>query len=169
MGNVLDTIKGRSGRPRSVRTENNTETVRQSLEQSPRKSTRRLSQETDLSRSSVTRIINQDLEVLPYKMQILQLKTDANKAERLAFGQTISQRIEDHPDFLDFIFFSDEANFHLSVHVNKRNMRFWANAQPHETDSSPVDHPWPAHSPDLSPLDYFLWRYLKGGVYANNP
>lgn len=208
------------------------------------------------------RIIHQDLQLFPYKIQILQLQTDANKAERLAFGQTISQRIEDHPDFLDVIFFSDEANFHLSGHVNKQNMRFWANAQPHEhqyrplsvekvtvwcalgrngiigpywfedADGRPVtvnteryielmkrkfipalrrkrgvdmdtviyqqdgatphcsnasieyllryfpgdrlisrrtDHPWPAHSPDLSPLDYFLWGYLKDRVYANNP
>jgi len=39
------------------------------------------------------------------KIQILQLQTDSNKAERRVFGQTISQRIEDYPDFLDFIFF----------------------------------------------------------------
>jgi len=33
--------------------------------------------------------------------------------------QNISQRIEDYPGFLDLIFFGDEANFHLSGHVNK--------------------------------------------------
>lgn len=33
---------------------------------------------------------------------------------------------------LDLTFFSDEANCHLSVHVNKENMQFWAEAQPHE-------------------------------------
>ena len=32
-----------------------------------------------------------------------------------------------------------------------------------------TDHPWPAHSPDLSRLDYFLWEYLKDRVYDNNP
>jgi len=42
-----------------------------------------------------------------YKIQILQLQTDANKVERRAFGQTISKRIENHPDFLDLIFFSN--------------------------------------------------------------
>ncbi|KYN15063.1 hypothetical protein ALC57_12726 [Trachymyrmex cornetzi] len=25
---------------------------------------------------------------------------------------------------------------------------------------------WPARSPDLTPLDYFLWGYLKSKVYA---
>lgn len=28
---------------------------------------------------------------------------------------------------------------------------------------------WPPRSPDLSPLDFFLWGYLKGKVYCNNP
>ena len=28
---------------------------------------------------------------------------------------------------------------------------------------------WPSHSPDLSPPDFFLWGYLKGKIYANNP
>jgi len=49
-------------------------TVRQCLDQSPTKSTRRLSQEIDL-RSSVMRIMHQDLHLLPYKIQILQLQS----------------------------------------------------------------------------------------------
>ncbi|CAK1591478.1 unnamed protein product [Parnassius mnemosyne] len=28
---------------------------------------------------------------------------------------------------------------------------------------------WPPRSPDLSPLDYFLWGYLKGKVYDDHP
>lgn len=31
-----------------------------------------------------------------------------------------------------------------------------------------MDYPWPAHSPDLSPLDYFLSGYFKDRVYVNN-
>ncbi|XP_025422960.1 uncharacterized protein LOC112692505 [Sipha flava] len=29
--------------------------------------------------------------------------------------------------------------------------------------------PWPARSPDLTPLDFFLWEYLKTVVYADSP
>ncbi|KMQ83534.1 hypothetical protein RF55_19752 [Lasius niger] len=29
-------------------------------------------------------------------------------------------------------------------------------------------HPWPARSPDLNPIDFFLWGYLKSLVY-NTP
>lgn len=28
---------------------------------------------------------------------------------------------------------------------------------------------WPARSPDLNPLDFFLWGHLKGTVYKNRP
>ncbi|EFN65149.1 hypothetical protein EAG_00038, partial [Camponotus floridanus] len=28
---------------------------------------------------------------------------------------------------------------------------------------------WPPRSPDLSPLDFFLWGYLKSKVYKTNP
>ena len=30
-------------------------------------------------------------------------------------------------------------------------------------------HPWPPHSPDLTPLDFFLWGYLKSRVYQSSP
>ena len=29
--------------------------------------------------------------------------------------------------------------------------------------------PWPARSPDLSPLDFFLWGYVKDVVFSSNP
>lgn len=31
------------------------------------------------------------------------------------------------------------------------------------------DTDWPPRSCDLTPLDFFLWGYVKGKVYANNP
>ena len=32
-----------------------------------------------------------------------------------------------------------------------------------------TDFPWPPHSPDLTPLDYWLWGDLKGKVYDPKP
>ena len=56
--------------------------------------------ETGVSRTSVRRIMRTDLQLFPYKIQILQAQTPANKAERLNFCQNISQRIENQPDLL---------------------------------------------------------------------
>ena len=32
-----------------------------------------------------------------------------------------------------------------------------------------ASHIWAPHSPDLSPLDFFLWGYAKDNVYKNKP
>ena len=28
---------------------------------------------------------------------------------------------------------------------------------------------WPARSPDLTPCDFFLWRFIKSKVYGTSP
>lgn len=35
--------------------------------------------------------------------------------------------------------------------------------------SQKTEIPWPAHSPDLTPLDFYLWGFMKTQVYAMNP
>ena len=67
----------------------------------PRKSTFRLSQETGVSRTSVLRILHDEIKLFPYNIQILQRQTDENKAERETFCEDISQRIENNPGLLD--------------------------------------------------------------------
>ena len=32
-----------------------------------------------------------------------------------------------------------------------------------------MEFPWPARSPDLSPLDYFLWGYVKENIFKGQP
>ena len=66
------------------------------------------------------RIMQHDFHLFLYKIKILQFQTDSNKAERHAFGPTISQRIKDHPGFSNVFVFSGEANLHLSGNVDKQ-------------------------------------------------
>ena len=113
-GSVRNDNKGHGGRYVAVRTRATVQAVRKHLEQSPRKSTRRLSQEVGISRTTVQRIIHNDLKLFPNKVQILQKQTDVNKEERSEFCQTISERIENNPDDLGLILFSDKAHFHLT-------------------------------------------------------
>ena len=67
----------------------------------PQKINTPLSQETGILRTSVLRILHDDLRLFPYKIQILQRQTDQNKAERETFCKDISQRIENGPGLLD--------------------------------------------------------------------
>ncbi|GFU11058.1 putative LOC100569746 [Trichonephila clavipes] len=73
------------------------------------------------------------------------------------------------PDFHKRILFSDEAHFWLNGYVNKQNCRIWSEANPQVVISrfGPVN--WPPRSCDLTPLDYFLWGYVKSLVYADKP
>ena len=65
--------------------------------------------------------------------------------------------VDIHPDIC---FQQDGATTHTSLHAMDwlRN-RFGNNIISHR-----FDFQWPARSSDLSPLDYFLWGYVKQGV-----
>ena len=51
--------------------------------------------------TSILRILHDDLELFPYKIQILQRQTDQNKGEQETFCGNISQRTENDPGLLD--------------------------------------------------------------------
>ncbi|GFX98754.1 uncharacterized protein TNCV_1503311 [Trichonephila clavipes] len=99
------------------------------------------------------------------------------------------------PDFHKRILFSDETHFWLNGYVNKQNCRIWSEPNPQVFVKTPL-HPekltvwcalwaggilfqkrcrpqrpvnWPPRSCDLTPLDYFLWGYVKSLVYADKP
>ena len=57
--------------------------------------------ENQHSRTSVLRILHDDLKLFPYKIQILKRQTDQNKAKRETFYEGMSQRIENDPGLLD--------------------------------------------------------------------
>ncbi|GFY27400.1 hypothetical protein TNCV_2070201 [Trichonephila clavipes] len=80
-------------------------------------------------------------------------------------------------DFHKRILFSDEAHFWLNGYVNKQNCRIWSEANPQVYVETPL-HPekltvwcalWTDLVIDLTPLDYFLWGYVKSSVYADKP
>ena len=99
-GSVADAHKGLDRLSFSIIPEN-IHNLRKRHEDFPRKSTHLLSQETGISRTSVLRILHDDLKLFPYKIQILQRQTDQNKAERETFCEDISQRIDNNPGLLD--------------------------------------------------------------------
>ena len=99
-GSVADAHKDRD-RPSLGIIPENIQNLLERHEDFPRKSTHHLSQETGILRTSVLRILHDDLKVFPYKIQNLQRQTDQNKAERETFCKDISQRIENGPGLLD--------------------------------------------------------------------
>ena len=103
--------KSTSGRKLTARSPENVDAVRDSVWRSPKKSLRRRSQELGLSHSSVHRILKNGLHLYPYRIQIKQTLTRNDMAKRVEMCQWFESKIEENPDFLQNVWFSDETHF----------------------------------------------------------
>ena len=124
--------KGRSGRHKAARTPENIDAVRHSVTQSPKKSSRRRSQELGLSRSSIRRILKLDLKLFPYHIQVKHKLTAEDQRARVRMCDWFNAKMEEDEEWIDNVWFSDEAHFHLDGHVNSKNCVFWGSRPPDE-------------------------------------
>ena len=144
----------KTGRPRSVRTQENIAVVRDNVTVSPRKSVRRRAQQLNLSPSSLHDILSKDLKMHAYKIQLTQELKPADHGKRHRFAQWVLARQVENENFTKRIIFSDEAHFHLSGYVNKQNCRIWGNENPRVT----VEH-------EMHPQRTTVWcGFWAGGV-----
>ncbi len=129
-GSVHDNKRGKVGPKWSAHTPETVERARQILKESPAKSVRRIAQKACVLKSSLHRIVKEELHLYPYKIQMLHTLTLFSKQRRLAFAVNFRAYLADHPSALPHIWFSDEAHFWLSGHVNKQNCRIWSEENP---------------------------------------
>ena len=130
--------KSTSGRKLTARPPESVDAVRNRVVRNPKKSLRKRSQELSLSRSSVHRILKNDLQLYPYRIQIKQTLTQNDMAKRVEMCQWFESKIEENPDFLQNVWFSDEAHFSLSGHVNSKKSVFWGSQAPDEVLQRPL-------------------------------
>ena len=248
-GSVANNNKGNSGRPRTGRSELNIAVVQESFINNEHNSIHRCSLATGISSSTVRRILRFDLAMKPYHIQVAQALTDDQKQKRAQCCRIFVEMANIQTGIINQFAFSDEATFHTSGHVNRRNTVFWGTENPrvvfeHERsspkvnvwccvtsrgvigpyffndptvnsenylemlesygmdeiplnirhtgyfqqDGAPAHYSnivrdfldrnfpnrwigrrgpleWPAHSPDLTPCDFWLWGMLKDEVY----
>ena len=91
--------KWTSGRKLTARSPENVDAVRDSVGRSPKKSLWRCSQELGLSRSSAHRILKNDLQLYPYRIQIKQTLTQNDMAKRVEMCQWFESKIEKNQIF----------------------------------------------------------------------
>lgn len=121
-----------SGRPRTARTDDNIEAVAElilSQEDKPQthKSGRQIKRLTGIPKSSVFRIIHEELKLKCIKKCRAQELTAANRASRLVHAQELLNRFS--VDMVDFIFFSDEKIFTVATPKNPQNDRLYVPLQ----------------------------------------
>ncbi|KAF2345963.1 Protein of unknown function DUF4817 [Trinorchestia longiramus] len=110
----LNLNKGRPGRKRTGRSEENVRIVQGALTENPQISARKSG--LDVTKSIFNRIITWDLKWHPYKMHARNEFLDNDLPRRLNFAQWFLQR---NVRFVDDIVVGEEAAFHLNgkVHV----------------------------------------------------
>ena len=118
--------------------------LQQIFNEQPRTSIRVASQQVPVSVGTVHKIIRKQLKFYPYKIQMVHALKEADYQKRQQFALTFLRRIEENPEYLNTIFFSDEATFHIFGRVHRHNVRIWGEENPHvsrehERDSSKVN------------------------------
>lgn len=88
------------------------------------RSTRQIAREIGISKSSVLRIIHNDLRLTCFKWRRAQLLTAANKLARFTRSKQLLRRYPEH--MVGFIWFTDEKLFTVMSPVNTQNDRVYA-------------------------------------------
>ena len=127
-GSVED--EPRSGRPRSVSTDENKERVRGAFEESPATSLRRASLDLNLSKSSLQRMMK-ELGLKPHRPQLLHALNEDDPDRRCEFADIFLKLVAKDSSFPDRIVWTDEATFKLNRHVNRHNCVYYATENPH--------------------------------------
>jgi len=115
---------------KTVVTEENIKKVKSTLESGSGKSVRDIELKTNIGRESVRFILNEELKLFPYKVQIMQKIPENSIKKRLDFCTKMIQKLQLDPNLLNNIWFSDESHFYLDGHCNKQNMRIWGSEKP---------------------------------------
>ena len=129
-----------SGRPKK-RTAELIESVRESLQQSPKRSVRKRSPSLGMSRETCKRVLVNDIRAYPYRIQTLQTLTVSDKKQRKAVAVKILDKIEETQSFLNLLWTSDEAHFHLDGKANSKTNVFWGSSRPSEVVTKPLHSP----------------------------
>ena len=127
-GSVIDARRHNAGRPRSARCSENIQQVEEFIDSTPQTSIRKvLGNITNKpSKSSVQRILKFDLNLIPYKISVMQHLKDSDIEARLKFANWVKL----NEGVINQVWFSDEAHFYLNGQVNKQNCRFWGKEKP---------------------------------------
>ena len=73
-----------------------------------------------------------DLKLFPYKISTHHVLKEQYKEKHIVMCEWFNDKLEQTPSWLNHIWFSDEAHFHLSGAVNNQNSIFWGEQAPEE-------------------------------------
>lgn len=126
-----------------------------------------------IAKSSIHRILKIH-NFHPYSYQLVQNLRLTDFARRTEFCEFLLTKYTEDESFLKNIIWTDEAKFNKNGIFNRHNSHYNGeivnqclyNLFDDRWISNNGPHRWPPRSPDLTPLDFFIWGYVKDLVYS---
>lgn len=122
-------------RPPVVLTEENEEIIMTAVVENPHISTRELSRNHEISRTTIRRILKKN-KFHPYHFQLHQELLPRDFIQRRRHCTWLINKINNDRHFLNKILYSDEATFHRNGTVNRHNYHYYSDENPHLSRST---------------------------------
>lgn len=158
-------------KPKPTLTEYNELQVMAAVVENPRRSLKDISSVVNISKTSVRRVLKK-YKFHPYRIQLHQLLNADDFRMRRNFCEWAVERIDANPFFFNMVLFSDESTFHKNGHVNRHNMHYYSDENPHIMRQVDAQHRWSVNvwagilgERIIGP--YFFGGSLTGAMYLN--
>jgi hypothetical protein len=130
-------VNAKRNRLPCVRTPEAVANIQQRILASPKKSVRKLSQQSVVKRTSCHRVL-QSPQMKPYRISCVHELLPDDEEKRVKYCVWFLRKIVDGELDPTLYFMSDDIWFHLSGHVNAQNTRYWLSENPHILHQSPL-------------------------------
>lgn len=117
----------------------------------------------DVPSTSIRRILHKILHLYPYKLQSLHELQPADTTMRKSFAVWAMARIENDPQWLFNVFWTDEAHFTLHGDVNTQDTHIWATTNPREYTTHALQ------SPKVTVWCGFTSSFIVGPFFFEEP
>lgn len=115
---------------RQARDETNIIYVLATVEAYPHRSIRDIARDTHLSIGTVWAILKQH-RMRPYRISLHQALTPQDADRRIRFCHWAQRTIGENPTFFSNVLWTDESTFSSTGIVNRHNMHYWCDQNPH--------------------------------------
>lgn len=163
--------KARSGTKPTITAEKRQQ-IKESVVRSPKKSYRRRAQELNLTPTTLLRSMKTDLKLFPYRISTHHVLKDEDKIRRMAMCQWLAEKLERSPGWLNNIWFSDEAHYHLNGAVNNHNNVFWGEDPPEQVSEKHLKGAkvtaWMAFNPRHGLIGPYWFQDARGKAVTVN-
>lgn len=122
--------RGGEGRARIIRTVAVEENVLQLVDAAPSTSVRKISAATNISKSTVHAILQEQL-LHPFHIQRVHAMTEDDYPPRLWFCRTFLEKQRLDPQMISKVLFTDESGFTRDGIINSHNLHMWNEENPH--------------------------------------